>query len=699
MLICFNAQRIPAKVIETKIQKPICLTYIEGLLFIGGANGLIKFFHAQSSEELKLNLPKAPPLGQLDDFITGQQLEGKTSTEELLYPDIVALNYDYCLKIITILYSDSLLMSHVFNPESILADNIDIKQLKKLPIFKSQETRIISQSHIGGNINSIQQLQISEETSGFVTCGHDQSIKFWKDIDSNSCLPSRVLEQQKMQPKQDGKQKKQAHAIETLSQKYKKYRFNFDFDKLPDLNVGSVMKDAVYDGNCYNKVCAISPDQKLLAIGDTCGKIRLYKISPSSNPDFKEVLIINAHNAELTCLDFSPNVFNTDESGAFRYLIASGSGDRLVHVYYIKIAGEMDSAKYQCLGVHDEHQGTVTGVKFFQEKNLNGSVGKLKIVSVSTDRQIAIRRTRAEMNSKKMFELDRIDQYQDRVLAVDVTADGGYILSAHDKNLMLQLANISQNGPNLRVQKQQKLQILWKVPIPEQSQLKISTLQQGSLFVKIFKRKLFSFSDPKSIAIYELSTGSPLIRSPIISTQSTMHCIFSNDLRYLISIATPKNTESGLIMVWKIPQVLIDAAMNQPKLAATQEQQVLAEQVIIKEQEIQQVHKSQDEEIQLINLEIPANIMPVVKMSPQVKKQKRRLYPLLKKQVYKFQNNNYYWPKQNLLNRNWKIQLQLNQRNLCPQRKGSHFPKEVMNLEIYSASHPHLPPQKNPKWL
>jgi hypothetical protein len=36
-----------------------------------------------------------------------------------------------------------------------------------------------------------------------------------------------------------------------------------------------------------------------------------------------------------------------------------------------------------------------------------------------------------------MFELDRKDQYSERILSADVTSDAGYFLTVHDKFMML----------------------------------------------------------------------------------------------------------------------------------------------------------------------------------------------------------------------------------------------------------------------
>ncbi len=67
-----------------------------------------------------------------------------------------------------------------------------------------------------------------------------------------------------------------------------------------------------------------SADGKYLAAGDYDGTVRIYDLRT-----FAVYKIIEAHDYEVSCLDFTPQ----NELGAS--FLASGSRDRLVHVYAV----------------------------------------------------------------------------------------------------------------------------------------------------------------------------------------------------------------------------------------------------------------------------------------------------------------------------------------------------------------------------
>ena len=70
----------------------------------------------------------------------------------------------------------------------------------------------------------------------------------------------------------------------------------------------------------------VSPNGRTLACGDWLGNIRIYDLT---NPESVEQLrLIEAHNLEVICLAFSPQIGSSD-----RFWLASGSRDKLITVF------------------------------------------------------------------------------------------------------------------------------------------------------------------------------------------------------------------------------------------------------------------------------------------------------------------------------------------------------------------------------
>lgn len=89
----------------------------------------------------------------------------------------------------------------------------------------------------------------------------------------------------------------------------------------------------------------VSPDGKTLACGDWLGNIRVYNLS---NPEaVEQQKLIEAHNLEVICLAFSPQIGSSD-----RYWLASGSRDKLITVFDT-------SQDYEAVSVLEHHSSSV----------------------------------------------------------------------------------------------------------------------------------------------------------------------------------------------------------------------------------------------------------------------------------------------------------------------------------------------------
>uniref|UniRef100_A0A8C6LP75 Mitogen-activated protein kinase binding protein 1 n=1 Tax=Nothobranchius furzeri TaxID=105023 RepID=A0A8C6LP75_NOTFU len=94
-------------------------------------------------------------------------------------------------------------------------------------------------------------------------------------------------------------------------------------------------------------VC-LRPDGKHLASGDRNGVLRVHDLS-----SMKEILKVEAHDAEILCLDYSK-----PETGL--RLLATASRDRLIHI----LNADDDYSLVQTL---DEHSSSITAVRFAGE--------------------------------------------------------------------------------------------------------------------------------------------------------------------------------------------------------------------------------------------------------------------------------------------------------------------------------------------
>jgi WD40 repeat protein len=96
----------------------------------------------------------------------------------------------------------------------------------------------------------------------------------------------------------------------------------------------------------------VSPDGKNLASGDRDGNIRIYDLNDVN--DIKLQRLIEAHDREVICLAYSPDM---NESGDSRFWLASGSRDKNITLF--------DSEyNYEAVEALNHHSGTVTGLHF-----------------------------------------------------------------------------------------------------------------------------------------------------------------------------------------------------------------------------------------------------------------------------------------------------------------------------------------------
>lgn len=133
----------------------------------------------------------------------------------------------------------------------------------------------------------------------------------------------------------------------------------------------------------------ISPDGSHLASGDQMGNIRIHDLDSSTAGDIEEIKQIPAHDNEVICLAYSPSIEPSSVKSIGspltkeRYWLASGSRDKLIHVF--------DSeANYETVTVLEQHSSTITSVKFNQVNKIvkNQLQQEISLISSSADRTL-----------------------------------------------------------------------------------------------------------------------------------------------------------------------------------------------------------------------------------------------------------------------------------------------------------------------
>ena len=111
----------------------------------------------------------------------------------------------------------------------------------------------------------------------------------------------------------------------------------------------------------------MSHDGHHVAAGDWYGNIRIHDIV---DPNLPEIKVIEAHENEVLSLDYARQldgknaiIESNPAADEEAYLLASGSRDTLIQIYDSKI-------DYDPVQIIEEHQNTVTSVRFVEEKVL-----------------------------------------------------------------------------------------------------------------------------------------------------------------------------------------------------------------------------------------------------------------------------------------------------------------------------------------
>ena len=158
------------------------------------------------------------------------------------------------------------------------------------------------------------------------------------------------------------------------------------------------------------KCVAVSPDGLHIATGDMFGYLHVYDME--SGEQIKEIL---AHDQEVVCLDYAP--FKIAGQG---YLLASGSRDRLIHIF----KSEND---YEDINHLEDHTSSIVALKFAYHAAEKDPHKRLKIISSGADKTIIYRNIDCNMTislyHKEGFK-------NNKIVSMDVL--GSRVVAGHD---------------------------------------------------------------------------------------------------------------------------------------------------------------------------------------------------------------------------------------------------------------------------
>ncbi|XP_074041740.1 WD repeat domain 62 isoform X2 [Leptinotarsa decemlineata] len=472
-LLCeFNNRRLLDKWVELRTSSANCITVGEKYIFVGCAEGIIRCFDP-ATLRFVTTLPRNHYLGV--DVSLGTSIQHMaTPPPDAKYPDTVAITFDETNNKLTSVYNDhSIYVWDVFN----------IQRVGKSHSFLYHSACIWGVEMAPPNSPL--------PPGSFLTCSSDDTIRVWT-LDKLNENNSKGMYQSNI------------YSNELLKVVY----VDKDLSFIKDLDISGTtekQENTSYDGRNGVRCIRVSPDGKHLASGDRAGNIRIH-----DSTTMKELIKIEAHDAEVLCLEYSDTSLN---------LMASASRDRLIHVFDMK-------ERYEFLQTLDDHSSSITAVRFLNHG------GNTQMVSCGADKSL-IFRTLGELNDKPQFI--RANNATGKTTLYDMEVDTGqkHVLTAcQDRNVRIYSVNTGKHTKSF----------------------KGSTGDDGTLIKVVLDRSgiyLATSCTDKSLSVYDYYSGECMATMCGHSELAT-GLRFTNDCRRLISASG-----DGCIFVWRVPHDMV----------------------------------------------------------------------------------------------------------------------------------------------
>ncbi|XP_076302647.1 uncharacterized protein LOC143220986 [Lasioglossum baleicum] len=486
-LLCeFNNRRLLDKWVELRTSSANCMAVGDKYIFIGCAEGIVRCF-SPSTLQFITTLPRTHYLGV--DVAQGLSISHMSQhPTNARYPDAIALAFDERNNKLTCVYND----------HSIYVWDVrDIRRVGKSHSFLYHSACIWGVEMYPTGSDSL----CAMPTGSFITCSSDDTIRVWnleKDISPNDTLYKRNI-----------------YSNELLKVLY----IDPELTYLKDLDLaaaGSTEKsDASYDGRNGVRSIRVSPDGKHLASGDRSGNIRIHDLS-----SLEELCLIEAHDAEVLCLEYSK--FSRYSAEAPR-LLASASRDRLIHVFSV-------DQGYNFLQTLDDHSSSITAVRFFNQTNQGNQI---QMVSCGADKSIIFRQLQSTPGGMPQFA--RGHNAQGKTTLYDMEVDSGqkHVLTAcQDRNI--RVYNVTTGKHNKT----------FKGSVGEDGSLIKVVLDASGIYVAT------SCTD-KTLCVYDYYSGE-CMATMLGHSELVTGLRFSPDCRNLVSASG-----DGCIFVWRVPHDMV----------------------------------------------------------------------------------------------------------------------------------------------
>ena len=311
---------------------------------------------------------------------------------DAVYPDASAVSYDEQNARVSVVYNDHSLY---------IWDVRDIRKVGKSHSFLYHSACIWGLEAYPANLGDGKKAVLPP--GSFVTCGSDDTIRIWN---MDSAMPTNTL------------YRRNIYSEELLKTLY--IDPDLGFIKEADTSLQAGEKDTLYDQRNGVRCIRISPNGKHLASGDRSGNIRVHELQ-----FMDELCKIEAHDAEVLCLEYSLGNGSGNRESTIASYLASASRDRLIHVFN---AGK----NYGFLTTLDDHSSSITAVRFLPGQNADG----IQMVSCGADKSIIFRDVNTEQDGISLSRANHIvgkttlyDMELDRYLVCDQNCFISFIIS------------------------------------------------------------------------------------------------------------------------------------------------------------------------------------------------------------------------------------------------------------------------------
>ena len=523
VLCVLNEQRKLEKWMDLKVHTAYTLQITPVHIICGCSDGVIRFFDSKSLHHIT-TLPKLPALG-------GYNIEkGNIKASTILsgpetFADVIALIMDEPRGRLISLYSDRTLFIW------------DVHDLEKVNVKRSFLNH-------KGTIYDIQTLENSSyEVTFFATGSIDQTIRIWN-----------LLEEEKGMPNLPGLRRnvycKNLTRILYLGDSYEHFKYRTDENESTN--------------NKQIRCLRCSHDGQYLAAGDLDGVLRIFSLIT-----FTKVLEVVSHDQEILCLDFTP------ENPLDVFLLATGSRDRLIHIYN---GGE----EFKLLTTLEDHNSSISALQFAYHKAKNN----ILLMSCGVDKTLIFREYKPK-EIKPFFQIHLEIDKMSKFFTMDLNHESNIAVLGQEKKL--QLWSIDEMKVKGTIETKEEDKSTGKfLPLDN---LKISVDSSGT-YIAVS-------NNDKVVRIRDFNTGNMVARvscGDIITSLA-----FTQNSKYLITASS-----KGCIYIWKLSQEIkgnIEKKKQQLGLLAKRLKEVLGKSRDLTldsfwiEEEIKQFLKKEDQNV------------------------------------------------------------------------------------------------------